>query len=143
MALPTENPRSRRKPGPMVQPLLRRISGSRPSPGMQIFGRMFRWSRTRFGGATQVYGAGLAGRLPSAEFDDRGEDVAAAAHRLDQAGVLRVVFELAAQPSDLNIDRPVERTRLAVARQIEEPVARQHLIGIVDERGEQIELAGG
>src|SRR5438034_9628464 len=37
MALPTENPHSRRKPGPILQRLDRRISGSRLSPGMRIF----------------------------------------------------------------------------------------------------------
>src|SRR6266436_4022997 len=37
MALPTESPHSRRKPGPTFQRLSRRISGSRLSPGMRIF----------------------------------------------------------------------------------------------------------
>src|SRR5712691_7689984 len=37
MALPTENPHSRRKPGPTLQRPRRGKSGSRLSPGMRIF----------------------------------------------------------------------------------------------------------
>src|SRR5713101_1349578 len=37
MTLPSENPHSRRKPGPTLQRLRPRTSGSRLSPGMRIF----------------------------------------------------------------------------------------------------------
>ena len=62
---------------------------------------------------------------------------------LISVGRLRVVLELAAQPADLDVDRAVERARLAVAREIEQPVAGQHLVGVVDKGGEQVEFAGG
>src|SRR5229473_8346027 len=79
----------------------------------------------------------------SVHFDGRGEDIAGAAHRLDHGRVLRVGLELAAQTTDLHIDGAVERPSLAVAGEVEQPVAAQYLVGIVDEGGEQIELAGG
>src|SRR5471030_1817413 len=78
----------------------------------------------------------------SVDFDGGGEDVAGAAHRLDHRRLLRVVLELAAQPADLDVDRPVEWPGLAVAREIEQAVAAQHLVGVVDEGGEEVELAG-
>ncbi len=40
----------------------------------------------------------------------RREDVAAAAHGLDQARLVRIVVELAPQPADLDIDRAIERS---------------------------------
>src|SRR5512142_218747 len=43
----------------------------------------------------------------------RGEHVAGAAHRLDQLGPGRVVFDLAAQPADLHVDRAIVGTRFA------------------------------
>ena len=79
---------------------------------------------------------------PSADLDGRRKNIAGAAHRLDHRRPLRVVLQLAAQPSDLDVDRPVERAGLAIARQVEKPIARQHLIGVVDEGREQVELAG-
>src|SRR2546423_111374 len=52
------------------------------------------------------------------------------------------VIELAAQPADLHVDRAVERSGFAVAREIEEPVAREDLVGVVDEGRKEIEFAG-
>ena len=45
----------------------------------------------------------------SAHFDGRREDVAGAAHRLDDGRLLRIGLELAAQPPDLHVDGAVER----------------------------------
>jgi hypothetical protein len=56
---------------------------------------------------------------------------------------LRVVLQFAPQPSNLDVDRPVERSGLAIARQVQKAIPRQHLIGVVDKRREQIELSGG
>ena len=41
----------------------------------------------------------------------RDEDVAGAAHRLDDLRIVGVGLELLAQPADLDVDRPVERRR--------------------------------
>ena len=52
--------------------------------------------------------------------------------------VFNIGFELLAQPPDLHVDRAVERAGFAVAREVEQPVARQHLVGVVDEGGERL-----
>ena len=69
----------------------------------------------------------------------RGEHIAAAAHRFDHCRF----FQLAPNPPDLNVDRPVFRPGLAITGEIEQLVPTQHLIGVVDEGREQIEFAGG
>src|SRR6516225_929129 len=71
------------------------------------------------------------------------EDVACAAHGLDHRRPLGIVLELAPKPPDLDIYRPVERSGLPVTREVEQPVAGQHLIGIIDEGREQIKLPRG
>ena len=80
---------------------------------------------------------------PSAHFDRRSEDVAASAHRLDHRRPLRIVLKLSSKPTDLDVDRPIKRASLAIAGEIEQPIAGQHLIGVIDERCEQIEFASG
>src|SRR5262249_3966925 len=77
------------------------------------------------------------------DFDGGGEDVAGAAHGLDDGGARGIRLKLAAQAPDLYVDGAVEGPGLAVAGEIEQPVAAQHLVGVVDEGGEEIELAGG
>ena len=93
-------------------------------------------------GEAQEHRRDAAAVRRSAHLDGRREDIAAAAYGLDHARVLRIVFELAAQPADLHVDRAVERPGFAIARQIQQAVARQYLVGVVDERREQVELAG-
>src|SRR5579863_6368607 len=63
----------------------------------------------------------------------RREDITAATYCLDQHRVLRIVAELAPETPYLHVDGAVERARLAVARQVEQPVAAQDLIRIGDE----------
>src|SRR5262245_53575696 len=74
----------------------------------------------------------------SSHLDCRGEDIAAAAHRLDHRRPLRIVLELPAKPPDLDVDCSVERSCFSIAGEIEQPVAGQHLVGVVYEGGEQI-----
>src|ERR1700754_750988 len=73
----------------------------------------------------------------------RDEDVARAAHRLDEARLLRVGLDLAPQAGDADVDRAVERLPLAVAGQREELVARQHPVGVLGEDAQQVELHAG
>src|SRR6266567_7786827 len=73
MAQPIADPHSRRKPGSTLRRLRRRVSGSRPSPGMQIFWperlNVGRLRRYKTGAATSAFfmlctGTGqLLGRL--------------------------------------------------------------------------------
>src|ERR1700730_4842692 len=88
---------------------------------------------------------GVAIRIASASghLDCRGEDIAAAADCFDHRWPLRIVLELPAKPPDLDIDRSVEWPCLSIAGEIEQPIAGQHLIGVVYKSGEQIEFAGG
>src|SRR5262249_40376742 len=80
-------------------------------------------------------GVGVVGRW--------GKDISRAAHGLDERRIVGIGFELAPQPADLDIDGAVEGTRLAVAREVQQAVPAQYLIGIGDEGGEKIEFAGG
>jgi len=75
--------------------------------------------------------------------DFGGENIAAAAHRLNHRRVFGVVSEPAPKPAELYVDRPNERPSLAMAGEIEQLGSAQHLIGVVDERREQIECASG
>jgi len=78
---------------------------------------------------------------PLGPLDLRGEDVAAAAHRLDHRRLFQVVFELTPKPADLDIDRAIEWPGLAITGDTEQLVPGQHLIWVVDERRKQIEFA--
>src|SRR6185295_6820583 len=73
----------------------------------------------------------------------RDVHVAGAAHGADRPGMRRVFLQLAPQARDADVDRAVERLPLAVARHAEQLVARQHLVRVVDERLEQVELHRG
>src|SRR5580765_4018233 len=66
------------------------------------------------------------------------ENVARAAHRLDHARPRRVVLHLAPQPGDADVDRAIEGLPVAVARDAEQLVAGEHLVGMLGERLEQI-----
>src|SRR5690348_8545886 len=52
------------------------------------------------------------------------EHVAGAAHGLDRLWLARIDLDLAADTSDADIDAAVERLEVAVARQVEQPLAR-------------------
>ena len=90
-------------------------------------------------------GVAIEGAVTSAALqpvvDRRDQDVAGAAHRLDDLRVVDVRLELLAQAADLDVDRAVERAGLAAARLLEQEVARQHAAGMLDERRQQAELA--
>src|SRR2546430_7226808 len=72
--------------------------------------------------------------------DRAGEDVAGAAHRLDQ---FAVALDLLAQPADLHIDRAIERIGLPAARPVHQLLAREHTVGPREKAPEQIELGAG
>ena len=55
----------------------------------------------------------------------RYQDVARAAHRLDELRVVHIGLDLLAQPADLNVDRAVEGRGLAAACLLEQEIARQ------------------
>jgi hypothetical protein len=80
--------------------------------------------------------------LPLEALDFGDEDVAAAAHCLDHRRLFQVVFEFTPKPADLDVDRAIEWPGLTIAREMEQLVPGQHLIGVVDKRREQIEFAG-
>src|SRR5205823_3759031 len=56
---------------------------------------------------------------------------------------LRIVLEFPAKPPDLDIDRSVEWPCFSIAGEIEQPIAGQHLIGVIYKSGEQVEFPGG
>ena len=82
-------------------------------------------------------------RQPHAPLDRRRQDVAAAAHCLDELGVAAVILQLAAQAADRDVDRPVERAGLAATQQVEQHVAGQHAVGALDQRQQQVVFAAG
>src|SRR4051812_36074599 len=69
----------------------------------------------------------------------RAEAVADVAHRLDRAA--SVVAELAAQVSDVDVEHLGARVELEAPHRVEELLARQHLVGMPQQMGEQLELA--
>lgn len=81
--------------------------------------------------------------LPLEPLDLGREDVAAAAHRLNHCRRLPVVFKLAPKSADLDVNGTIARPGLAVSGEMEQPVAGQHLAGVIYERREKIEFAGG
>src|SRR5260221_2372212 len=68
------------------------------------------------------------------------EHVARAAHRLDHPRMRRVDLHLAPQPGDADVDRAVEGLPFPVAGHAEELVTAEHLVRMLDQRPEQVEL---
>ena len=54
-----------------------------------------------------------------------------------------VVFKLPPKSADLDVNGTIGRPGLAVSGEIEQSVAGQHLAGVIYERREKIEFAGG
>src|ERR1700761_512379 len=73
----------------------------------------------------------------------RREDVALVSHGADQFLARAAVVELAAQPADLDVDRPVERIGLRPAGEFEQLVAAQHPLRPLGEGPQQREPAPG
>ena len=69
----------------------------------------------------------------------RAQAVADVAHRLDRAA--SVVAELAAQVADVDVEHLGARVELEAPHRVEELLARQHLVGMPQQMGEQLELA--
>ncbi len=72
--------------------------------------------------------------------DWRGEQIAAAAHGLDDRGFLGIFFDPPAQPADVHVDAAVEGRCGPAARDVEELIAGQHALRPLDERQQDVEL---
>src|SRR5882724_2860099 len=72
--------------------------------------------------------------------DRSGEDIARAAHRLDQ---FALALDLLAQAADLHVDGAIERIGLPSARPVHQLLARQHPVGTGEKASEQVEFGTG
>src|SRR5215831_17274153 len=68
-----------------------------------------------------------------------GEEVAHAAHRLDEARFLGIGLELGADLRDVHVDGAVEGLRMPLER-VEDLLAGQHAAGGPGEGGQELEL---
>src|SRR5262245_58369425 len=100
-------------------------------------------SCTRSPSAPETASAASRRRSSTGGPSARDEHVARAAHGADGRRLGRVGLDLAAQPRDADVDRAVERLPLAVARQRQQLVARQHAVGVLDESAQQVEFHAG
>ena len=66
----------------------------------------------------------MAKREASRPLNRRRQDVASATNRLDKLRVAAIILQLAPQPADCNVDRPVEWSRLTAAQKVKEHVPR-------------------
>ena len=83
-------------------------------------------------------------RLPSGRgppLDARLQHVAAAAHGVQEARLARIGLDLAAQPGDLDVDGAL--AGVVHAERGGDVLAREHLVGLAGERGQQGGLAAG
>ena len=71
------------------------------------------------------------------------QHVAFAAHGLDEARLARIVAEAMAQAAHLHVDAAVERVGLAALREIDELVAVEHAIRVLEEDAQQPVLGAG
>src|SRR5262249_56217715 len=69
-----------------------------------------------------------------------GEQVAGAADRADHRGARRVGLDLLADARDPHVDRAIEGFAVARLSEIEEPLAREHALGVLGKGLEQCEL---
>src|ERR1019366_6551402 len=71
-----------------------------------------------------------------------GETVAYAADGVNVAGILRVVFELLAQPGDMHIDGAGGDAGLILPYGLQQFVARDHVAPALDEIAQKLEFLG-
>src|ERR1019366_2425773 len=71
-----------------------------------------------------------------------GENIAAAPNGLDDFRVARVTLDLLAQAAHLRVHAAVERVGRAMARKIQQLVAAQGALRVLDQRQQQVEFAG-
>ena len=81
--------------------------------------------------------AAIALRRGSRDFDRHGEDIAFAAHGLDVGRLARIVAQALAQAADQQVDRAVEQFGFAPLRQVEQLVAVEHALRMVEEDAQQ------
>src|SRR6185503_13032083 len=72
-----------------------------------------------------------------------GEPEAHAADGVDEAGVLRVVAELAAEARDVDVERLRRAEPVGVPDLVDEALARDDRAGVAHEEGEELELLAG
>ena len=82
-----------------------------------------------------------SGMAPASRLSARLQHIAAAAHRMQEARLARIGLDLAAQPGDLHIDRPL--AGLVHAERRGDVLARQHLVRLARQHGQQRRLAAG
>jgi hypothetical protein len=71
------------------------------------------------------------------------EQVPRPTHRLDDSRLAGVGLDLAPDPRDADVDRPIERLVVARARQIQEALARQDAQRVLGEGFQETELGRG
>src|SRR6516164_8371420 len=71
----------------------------------------------------------------------RHEHVADAPHSADGLRPSRIDLDLAAQPCNPQIDRPIERLHLSVRGDLEQPIPVQRAIGVLGKNSEKIIFA--
>src|SRR5687768_6132160 len=67
------------------------------------------------------------------------QDVAHAAHRLEQSGIVRVLLDLRAQPVDMDVDGPGQAGVVGLPNVLQELVTSEHLAGVAKQEGEELE----
>src|SRR4051812_16766904 len=77
--------------------------------------------------------AGYMGPSALRRIPPRHEHIARAAYGTERLRMLRIMFDLAANPRDTNVDRAVERLPLAVGGKREELVTVENLVGPFEE----------
>src|SRR5271165_6778184 len=83
---------------------------------------------------------GTVARPRSAPRDFAGENVTDASHALDEPRLVRRPLELASEPSDVSIDRAIERRPVVPQNVSRDLVAGEHPRRVFDEEGQQPKL---
>src|SRR5437016_9228529 len=68
------------------------------------------------------------------------QHIALVAHGLDELRVARIFIELLPHAAHLKVDRALERIRIASLREIEQLVAAEHTLGMLEKNLEQAKL---
>ena len=71
------------------------------------------------------------------DLDRYGEDIAFSPHRLDVGWLARIVAEPLAQAAHQKVDRTVEQLGIAALREVQDLVAVEHALGMIDEDPQQ------
>jgi hypothetical protein len=83
----------------------------------------------------------VAGNAQGYYLDGAGKHISSSTQRFYQLRLLRIVIQLTAQTSDLDVHRPVEWARFPMPEQIQKLLPTQYPIGMVRKDGKQVELS--